>query len=94
MKRDEMASMVGELAEEMLRATEGTTKEDEPLADDNSRQRVIGPELRVRFVELRSWMQRLGLVDPVLSRFDSYTVSQATSREIAERLAEVAESLR
>lgn len=82
-----------EVADEMLRATEGTTGEDEPLADDNSRTRVIDAEVRVRFIEVRSWMYRMGLVDPLLIRFDSYTVPQATSREVAERLSEIAESI-
>lgn len=79
-----------EVAEEMLRATEGTGADDEPLAEDNSRPRIIDTDLRVRFIEVRTWMHRTGLVDPVLNRFDSYTVPQATTREVAERLAEIA----
>jgi hypothetical protein len=38
-------------------------------------------------------MQRRGIVDPVLIRFDSYTVRQAPTREIAERLRQIADRL-
>lgn len=79
-----------EVAEEMLRATGGTGEDEEPLAADNSRRRIIDADLRVRFIEVRTWMHRMGLIDPVLNRFDSYTVPQATTREVAERLAEIA----
>lgn len=77
------------VAEEMLRATEGTEADDEPIAEDNSRKRVLDTALRVRFIEVRTWMHRTGIVDPILNRFDTYTVPQATSREVAERLAEI-----
>ncbi len=90
---EEFKARAKDVAEEMLRATEGTNGEDEPLAEDNSRSRVIDAELRVRFIEVRTWMHRMGLVDPLLNRFDSYTVPQATSREVAERLSEIAGSM-
>lgn len=93
MKDQRLGSRAKEIADEMLRATEGTGPEDEPLSEDNSRRRVISPELRLRFIEVRTSMHRMGLIDPVLNRFDSYTVAQATSREVAERLAEVADAL-
>ena len=93
MKDPQLGARAKEVADEMLRATEGTGDEDEPLAEDNSRRRVISPELRLRFIEVRTTMHRMGLVDPVLNRFDSYTVAQATSRQVAERLAEVADAM-
>lgn len=93
MKDQKLGARAKEVADEMLRATEGTGDEDEPLSEDNSRRRVISPELRLRFIEVRTSMHRMGLVDPVLNRFDSYTVAQATSRQVAERLAEVADAL-
>ncbi len=93
MTYQKIGSRAKETAEEMLRATEGTGEDDEPLSEDNSRKRIIAPELRLRFIELRTSMHRIGLIDPVLNRFDSYTVPQATSREVAERLDEIAEAL-
>lgn len=90
MKDDLEKAKMKEVAEEMLRATEGTGADDEPLSEDNSRKRILEANLRVRFIEVRSWMHRMGIIDPVLNRFDSYTVPQATSREVAERLAEIA----
>ena len=90
MRNESFDDHLSALAEEMLEASAGTGDPDEPLSADNSRKRILSPELRLKFLELRTWMQRRGLVDPVLSRFDSYTVPQATSREIAERLQEIA----
>ncbi|MBW3670618.1 MAG: hypothetical protein KY432_02970 [Acidobacteria bacterium] len=93
MKDQRLGSRAKEVADEMLRATEGTGDEHEPLAEDDSRRRVISPELRLRFIEVRTSMHRMGLVDPVLNHFDSYTVAQPTSRQVAERLAEFADAI-
>lgn len=93
MNPEKLAQMAAEVAERMLQATAGMTDETEPLAGDNSRKRSIDPELRARFIAVRTWMQRMGLVDPVLNRFDTYTVAQATSRDVAEELRRVAESM-
>jgi len=48
---------------------------------------VVTPELRARFIELRSEMFQRGIFDPVLVRFDSATAPRASVREIAEQLA-------
>ena len=93
MKLDMLGARAAEVAAEMLNATAGVDEEQEPLSEDNSRQRSLDPELRTRFLEVRTTMQRLGLIDPVLNRFDGYTVPQATTREVAERLKEIADSL-
>jgi hypothetical protein len=93
MSLEELRVRTGEVADAMLDATKETTEADEPVAEDNSRRRVIGEELRGRFIEVRDAMQRFGIVDPVLIRFDSYTVRQAPTREIAERLRQIADRL-
>jgi len=44
-------------------------------------------ELRARFIAVRSELFRRGIFDPVLGRFDSATVTQASTPEIADQLA-------
>ncbi len=51
-------------------------------------------ELRKRFIAVRAELFQRGVFDPVLVRFDTATVSQASTRQIAEQLRAVAESLR
>jgi hypothetical protein len=93
MSLGELTARTGEVADALLDATQNTSEADEPVAEDNSRRRVISEELRGRFIEVRDAMQRLGIVDPVLIRFDSYTVRQAPTREIGERLRQIADRL-
>lgn len=54
---------------------------------------VISPALRERFITVRAALFQRGVYDPLLVRFDSYTVPKATAAEIAERLTQVAASL-
>ena len=49
--------------------------------------------LRGRFIEVRSALFQRGIYDPVLVRFDSATAPRATTGEVAEQLATVAEGL-
>lgn len=51
------------------------------------------PAVRGRFIELRAALFQRGVYDPVLGRFDSATVTQASASEIAEQLSAVAEAL-
>lgn len=67
---------------------------EEPIASDGSRKRSIPPELRNRFIAFRTILVQRGMIDPILQRFDSYTVEQAPTDEIAQRLREIAESFR
>lgn len=53
----------------------------------------LPPDLRKRFIEVRSALFHRGVFDPVLVRFESATVPQATLEEIADQLASVAASL-
>jgi hypothetical protein len=54
---------------------------------------AVTPELRERFIDVRAALFQRGIYDPVLVRFDSATVAQASLQEIAEQLATVAQSL-
>jgi hypothetical protein len=48
--------------------------------------RELPKELRARFVAIRSELFQRGIFDPILARFDSATVPQASPREIADQL--------
>ncbi len=50
-------------------------------------------DLRNRFINVRAALFQRGIYDPVLVRFDSATVPQATTAELAEQLASVAAGL-
>jgi hypothetical protein len=51
------------------------------------------PDVRQRFINVRAELFQRGIYDPVLVRFDSATVPQASNEEIATQLAMIAESL-
>jgi hypothetical protein len=53
----------------------------------------IPRDLRKRFVDVRAELFQRGIYDPVLVRFDSATVAQASPAEIADELSKVAASL-
>jgi hypothetical protein len=54
----------------------------------------IPRDLRQRFVDVRAELFQRGIYDPILVRFDSATVAQASPAEIADELTKVAVSLR
>ncbi len=53
----------------------------------------LPPDLRARFIEVRAALFQRGVYDPVLVRFDSATVPQASIAEVADQLASIAASL-
>ena len=53
----------------------------------------VTPELRARFIDVRTALFRRGVYDPVLVRFDSSTAPRATKDEIAAQLETVAQTL-
>ncbi len=55
---------------------------------------TLPQDLRKRFIAVRAELFQRGIYDPILVRFDSATVAQASIGEIADQLAAVAESLR
>ena len=50
-------------------------------------------ELRTKLIDLRAALFQRGIYDPVLGRFDSATVPQASLPELAEQLTSVAAAL-
>ncbi|MFL6245152.1 MAG: hypothetical protein ACJ74H_03940 [Thermoanaerobaculia bacterium] len=58
-----------------------------------SRHRGLPEDLRQRFIDVRAALFARGIYDPVLVRFDTATVPQAPTIEIAERLAALADTL-
>ena len=63
------------------------------VAEEMKGAAALSPELRRRFIDVRTALFRRGVYDPVLARFDSATVAQANLPEIADQLARVASSL-
>ena len=53
----------------------------------------VAPDLRARFIDVRSALFQRGIYDPVLVRFDSATAPRASVQEVGEQLATVAQSL-
>jgi hypothetical protein len=66
-----------------------------PIANTGggSRHRGLPEDLRQRFIAVRAALFTRGIYDPVLVRFDTATVAQAPTSEIAEALATVAAAL-
>lgn len=83
---EELKREAGRLATELRNAS----IDEQPLAEDLSRPRPISTQLRQRFINLRQTLYAQGRYDPILGRFDSYTVEQATLDAIARRLEEIA----
>lgn len=68
---------------------------DAPIAGTGggSRHRGLPDELRDGFIDVRAALFQRGIYDPVLVRFDTATVTQASTQELAKQLATVAENL-
>jgi hypothetical protein len=89
---EELRALATAVSQEMLSASDS---EAEAITGTGggSRQRALPGELRVRFIAVRAALFQRGVYDPVLVRFDTATVPQASTRQIAEELAKLAESL-
>lgn len=72
---------------EQLRKMAATVAEEMKTAGAS-----LSPELRERFIKVRAALFQRGIYDPVLVRFDSSTAPRATTEEVAEQLATVAQS--
>lgn len=86
---DEVKQMAAALAEE-LRAAAGDGIEPISGTGGGSRHRGLPEDLRARFIDIRAALYQRGIYDPVLVRFDTATVSQASTREIADQLEALA----
>ena len=89
---DELKQLAMLVAAEMKSAGGSGT---EPISGTGggSLHRNLSEELRASFIELRTALFQRGIFDPVLVRFDTATVPQASTHEIAEHLEAVAAAL-
>jgi hypothetical protein len=94
MTLEELKAMAADVARAMLEASAGVTDGPVTGTGGGSRHRGLPEELRKRFIAVRSELFQRGIYDPVLVRFDTATVTQASTRQIAEQLQRVVESLR
>lgn len=53
----------------------------------------LPPDLRSRFIALRTALLQRGTYDPILGRFDSYTAPRATVAEVADQLLRLADNV-
>ena len=58
-----------------------------------SRQRGLPEELRQRFIDVRATLYTRGIYNPLLVRFDSASVTQASTAEVAEQVEKIAQGL-
>lgn len=87
---------IPELAALATRLAERLGKEASEKGSGNfqgSVHRDLPDDLRREIIDLRSQLMERGVYDPVLVRFDTATVPQASNGEIADRLREVGRSL-
>ena len=88
---EKVKAMAAELAVELAGAAAadaipGTT-------GGGSAHRRLPEELRSRFILVRAALFTRGIFDPVLARFDTASAPQASTKEIANQLAMIAESI-
>lgn len=84
-----------ELKQEALAVAEALqAAPSQPIANTGgSRHRGLPEDLRQRFIDVRAALFARGIYDPLLVRFDTATVTQAPTAEIAQQLATVAAAL-
>lgn len=88
----ELKQLASLVAAEMKRLA-GTANQPIVGTGGGSAHRALPEELRASFIELRTALFQRGIYDPVLVRFDTATVPQASTAEIAEQLESVASAL-
>ncbi len=88
----QIKSMAAALATDLRKAGAGAQEPSAPTGG-GSRQRGLPEELRQRFIEVRTALFQRGILDPVLSRFDTSTVPQATTLAIADALEKIAAAM-
>jgi hypothetical protein len=89
MTNEELKSMAAEVAAELQSSIGG----EPATTGGGSRQRGLPEPLRERFIRVRTALFQRGIFDPVLVRFDTASAAQASTKEIGEQLAAVAEAL-
>ena len=91
---DEQLSQAAAGVAAELKTAAASAQQTQAGAAAGSLHRGLPEKLRLRFIEVRSALFQRGLYDPLLVRFDSATVAQASTAEIADQLDRVAESLK
>ncbi len=89
--RDEIKAMAAAVAADLRKASNAPASWTP--AGGGSRPRGLPEELRQRVIEVRTALYQRGMYDPILARFDSATVPEATTLVIADELAKLAEAL-
>lgn len=89
---EQLKEMAARVAGEM-RAAAGADNAPIAATGGGSRHRGLPEELRELFIEVRAALFQRGILDPVLVRFDTATVSQASTQEVADQLATIAQAL-
>ncbi|HYC60153.1 MAG TPA: hypothetical protein VEK79_11370 [Thermoanaerobaculia bacterium] len=89
---------LGQLKQEALAVADamkaaGGSSETIANTGGGSRHRGLPEDLRARFIAVRAELFDRGVYHPVLVRFDSATVPQAPTSEIADELATLAAAL-
>ncbi len=89
---DELKQLAALIATEMKKAA-GDANQPIVGTGGGSQHRRLPDDLRSSFLEIRAALFQRGIYDPVLVRFDTATVPQASTREIAEQLETIASAL-
>jgi hypothetical protein len=92
MSREEIKTAATKVAEELRKVSAANTAETLGIGG-GSRQRGLPEDLRKRFVDVRAALFQRGVFDPLLVRFDTATVPQASTLAIADALAAAAQSI-
>jgi hypothetical protein len=85
---DQLKQLAASVAEELK-----TAGGPPATSGGGSRQRGLSEDLRLRFIDVRAALFQRGIYDPVLVRFDTASVTQAPTSDIAEQLATIAAAL-
>ncbi len=93
MTREQIREMASAVAADLKKIADPKTGEALPATGGGSRQRGLPEELRQRFIQVRTALFQRGIFDPILSRFDTATVPQATTLSVADALAKLTQSL-
>jgi hypothetical protein len=62
------------------------------LAEEMRGASTLSADLRRRFIAVRAELFQRGVFDPILARFDTVTVTRASTQEVANELAAIAKS--
>lgn len=93
MSIEEIKTMAKAVAEELKAASAGMPNDPVAATGGGSLHRKLPADLQKRFIDVRAALFQRGIFDPVLVRFDTASVTQASTQEIAEQLTQIADSL-